>query len=88
MKLYVVRLTRLRDRFTQYPAGALDMPYIEDAVKGYIVMLAKATGETLHPKGSRCWKNSKVEVAIESRRAPFTICYNKGEWTERRLEHL
>jgi hypothetical protein len=85
MRLYVVKLTRLRDQFTQYASGAVHLNMAEDSAKDLIADMGKRCREDLKPAGSRTWRNSVLEVSIEVKKAPFKIAWERSEWTRDKL---
>jgi hypothetical protein len=86
MRVYALKAVRLRDGFTNYPVTAVDIKYIEDATQSYRDTLAKASGkDPFQPNGSRRWRNSKVELSIEAKLAPFVATYSKEEWARENL---
>lgn len=85
MRIYVVKITRLRDVYIQYPVGALKMELAEESAKDIVLEFGKRCNELLKQKGSRCWINSFVQVDIESRKAPFKVQWSREEWTFAKL---
>jgi hypothetical protein len=85
MKLYVVKLTRLRDRLVQHPVGATRIELAEESMKDIVATFAKRCKEELKPVGSRTWRNSFVEVSLEMKKAPFKLRWAREEWAAEKL---
>lgn len=85
MRLYVVKVTRLRDRFTQHPAGAVTMEKLEEGLKDLLTALERRSGRALRSSGSRCWRNGSIEVSIITKQAPFRLDWVMEEWDRDKL---